>query len=111
MGGEVGGGAEQEPRTGGAVLVGQDLGVGEPRVVVDQGVDVVVADLGLPLFSAVGGWSAMRAPAAAVGDLADLLDVHVHQLPGPVPLVAAGGLLEARISCPVNGSQSARWGT
>jgi hypothetical protein len=35
----------------------------------------------------------MRAPAAAVGDLADLLHVHVHQLPGPVPLVAAGGLL------------------
>ena len=31
--------------------------------------------------------------STAVGDLADLLYVHVHQLPGPVPLVAAGGLL------------------
>ena len=36
VGGEVGGSAEQEPRTGGAGLVGQDLGVGEPGVVVDQ---------------------------------------------------------------------------
>jgi hypothetical protein len=35
VGGEVGGSAEQEPRTGGAGLVGQDLGVGEPGVVVD----------------------------------------------------------------------------
>jgi hypothetical protein len=34
----------------------------------------------------------MCEPAAAVGDLADPLYIHVHQLPGPVPLVAAGGL-------------------
>jgi hypothetical protein len=35
VGGEVGGNAEQEPRTGGADLVGEDLGLGEPGVVVD----------------------------------------------------------------------------
>jgi hypothetical protein len=43
-GGEVAGGAEREAGGGGAFLVGQDLGVGQPGVVVDGGVDVVVAD-------------------------------------------------------------------
>ena len=37
--------------------------------------------------------AAVGAPAAAVGDPADLLDVHVHQLAGPVAFVAdRGGL-------------------
>jgi hypothetical protein len=61
VGGEVGGGAEQERRTGGAGLVGQDFGVGEPGVVVDYRVDVVVADLGQPCLFGLGGWSAVRA--------------------------------------------------
>ncbi|GGU97211.1 hypothetical protein GCM10010182_11740 [Actinomadura cremea] len=34
----------REGGAGGALLVGQHLGVGEPGVVVDGGVDVVVAD-------------------------------------------------------------------
>jgi hypothetical protein len=41
--GELGGGAEQEPRAGRALLVGQNLRVGELGVVIDEGVHVVVA--------------------------------------------------------------------
>ena len=71
----------------------RDLGVGEPAVVVDDGVDVVVADRGRlrPLVGA--HLAAVGAPAAAVGDPADLLDVHVDQLAGPFTLVADGGRL------------------
>jgi hypothetical protein len=36
--GELRGGAEQEPGTGGAAFVGEDLGVGEAGMVVDRGV-------------------------------------------------------------------------
>ena len=63
-------------------------------MVIDQGVDVVVADLGLlvALWSTVRA-AAVGAPAAAVGDAAELLDVHVDQLAGPVAFVAdRGGL-------------------
>ncbi len=42
-GGEAAPRAGQEPGAGGALLVGQDLGVGQPGVVVDHGVDVVEA--------------------------------------------------------------------
>ena len=94
VGGEVVDGAGQERRAGRALLVGQDLGVGQPGVVVDQRVDVVEADPGsrsgrrsAPCCAAVGP------PAAAVGDPAELLDVHVDQLAGPVAFVAdRGGL-------------------
>jgi hypothetical protein len=41
--GKIGGGAEQEPLAGRALLVGQNLRVGEPGVVIDEGVHVVVA--------------------------------------------------------------------
>ena len=44
VGGEVVGGAGEERRAGRALLVGQDLGVGQPGVVIDEGVDVVEAD-------------------------------------------------------------------
>jgi hypothetical protein len=71
-------------------------------VVVDGGVDVGVAEpagaaggaggaVG-PLGGAVtgaGGGAAVDAPAAAVGDVAELLDVNVHQLAGPGHLIAA----------------------
>src|SRR5699024_4347080 len=43
VGGEVFGGAEHERCAGGALLVGQDLGVGQPGVVIDHRVHVVVA--------------------------------------------------------------------
>src|SRR5437763_14900753 len=41
--GEELGGSEQEGGAGGAPLVGQDLAIGEAAVIVDQGVDEVVA--------------------------------------------------------------------
>lgn len=45
--GEVGDRPGEELGAGGALLVGQDLAVGQPGVVVDERVDVVVADLDL----------------------------------------------------------------
>ncbi len=61
-------------------------------MVIDQRVDVVVADLGLDRSrDAVGRCRAVGAPAATVGDPAELLDVHVHQLAGPVAFVAHRG--------------------
>jgi len=60
-------------------------------VVIDQRVDVVEPDLVSSV--AVTGGAAVGTPAATVGDTPDLLDVHVHQLAGPVAFVAhRGGL-------------------
>ena len=76
-----------------ALLVGEDLGVREPAVVIDDGVDVVEPDPGLLLRRGRAHLAAMGSPAAAVGDPPDLLDVHVDQLAGPVAFVAdRGGL-------------------
>jgi hypothetical protein len=62
-------------------------------VVIDGGMDVVVADAQLPLRCALTAlWQHAGAPAAAVGDLADLLDVDVHQLAGPGAFVAGSGV-------------------
>src|SRR5699024_1710506 len=77
----------QELGAGGGLLVRQDLAVGQTAVVIDHRVDVVVADPFSLVLVRTGGLPAMRAPAAPVGDLADLLDVHVHQLAGSVALV------------------------
>ena len=76
---------------GGLVVVGLD--VGDARVVVDGDVQVRVAHRA-PL-GAIGALrllraAAMHAPAPAWGDLADLLDVEVHQLAGP-PSARSGG--------------------
>ena len=76
-----------------AAFVGEDLGVREPAVVIDDGVDVVVADLGLLLDDVLADLSAVGPPAATVGDPADLLDVHVDQLAGTVTLVTHRGRL------------------
>src|SRR4029453_8139468 len=88
--GEPGGGAGPEPGGGVAAFVGEDLGVGKAGGVVDRGVQVAVSGLG-------GGCAAVaasRSPAedlvaAAVGNVAQLLDVHVHQLTGPVTFVTS----------------------
>jgi hypothetical protein len=85
--GEPGRGPEQEVGAGRALLVGQNLGVGQPGVVVDGGVDVVVADPSAAGLLA----AAVDAPAAAGRDPAELLDVEVDQVPGPVAFVAVGG--------------------
>jgi hypothetical protein len=63
-------------------------------VVIDQGVDVVVADPGLVRVGlVVGDGPALGSPAATGRDLAELLHVHVDQLARPVSFVAdSGGL-------------------
>jgi len=80
--------APPEPGAGGALLVGQDLGVAEPGVVVDRGVHVVVAQASHPSGSF---GASVDPPAAAVGDLAELLDVDVHQISGRLAFVAQPG--------------------
>src|SRR5690625_3066564 len=88
-GGEVGSCPPQEVGAGLGGLVVVDLAVGQAGVVIDHGVDVVIADApGLVLLHVA---AAVGAPAAAVGDLAQLLHIHVDQLPGPGPFVAHGG--------------------
>ncbi len=86
----------------GALLVGQDLGVAEPGVVADRGVHVVVAPAPLSAGSFV---ASAHPPAAAVGDLAGLLDVNVS----PDHRTARGRSTtrsnDARISMPVAGVQ------
>jgi hypothetical protein len=97
MGGEPGRGPDQEPGAGLALLVGMDLGVGQPGVVVDRAVHVVVADpssrplLGLGA-TVLPGVPAMDPPAATGTDHPELLHVHMHQLARPGPLVTAHDL-------------------
>ena len=91
-GGERVQGPGEEPGGGRAGLVGQDLAVGVAGVVIDQGVDEVVADTSTAQLLC----SAVHAPAAAVGSPADLLDVGVDQRAGIGMLVAQRG----RLRCP-----------
>lgn len=91
---------------GGFVVV--DLGVGDAGMVVDDGVDVGLAHQRvavLVLGLARGGGAVLLAllpadvaPAAAVGDVAELLHVDVQHRPGVVVLVAADQLS----GCPVD---------
>src|SRR5215211_2104583 len=92
----------QEPRGGGALLVGQDLDVGEAGGVVDADVDELPAGgaqaLGpdpLLTLASPGAEDAMAGAPAA--DPPQLLDVDVDQLARPLALVAVGrlGRLEA----------------
>src|SRR5215472_7833774 len=74
---------------------------GPTRSHIDGGVQVAVADGGAAvpvaggggggggLFVLVAAGLAYYAPPAAVGDVAELFDVHVHQLARRRPLVAA----------------------
>jgi hypothetical protein len=84
-------GALPERDRGGSFLVGEDLAVGQAGVVVDGAVDVAVAAGRRCAGAAVApaGGPAEGSPAAAVGDTAELLDVHVHQVTGRGVLVAA----------------------
>jgi hypothetical protein len=81
---EPAGGAVQELRAGRAALVGQYLDVGQAGVVVDRDVAVVPA----VAAAADGLAAAVHAPAAAVGDPTELLDVHVQQIARTGVLVA-----------------------
>lgn len=82
---------------GGLVVV--DFGVRDAGVVVDDGVHERVPQLGVvPLAAGVawGGRAVLLAlaaaditPAASVGDVPELLHIHVHERPGVVMLVTA----------------------
>ena len=82
---------------GGLVVVGFD--VGDARVVVDGDVKVGVAHRAAFAFG-LCAVAAVDAPAASWGDLADLLDVEVHQLARFRALIAAyhppGGPVDPR---------------
>jgi len=89
-GGEGLRGAAEEPGAGVGLLVGVDLGVGQPGVVVDGAVHVVVADSGGGAAGAASvAVAAVDAPAAAVAEPAEFLDVDVDQFTGAVAFVAA----------------------
>jgi len=68
-------------------LVGQDLGVDQPGVVIHGVVEVRGPGLGALLDPDPGG-STQEAVPAAVGDPPELLDVHVDQVPRGGVLVA-----------------------
>ena len=87
MGGEEPACSAEEPRTGDGLLIGQDLGVGQPAVVVDGGVDVVIAGAATPFAVPVtqpvlGGVSAMGAVAATLTEPAQLLTSMWISSPG-----------------------------
>src|SRR5690625_6376032 len=95
-GGEVGRRPPQEAGAGLGGLVVVDLAVGQAGVVIDHGGDVVIADALLAVGVARG--AAVGAPPAAVGDLAQLLHIHVDQLPGPGTLIAHGDRKSTRLN-------------
>ena len=84
---EPGTGPLPEGDRGDRALVGEDLAVGEAGVIVDHGADVGEADAAVTVMAVAT--AAVDAPAAAWGDAAQLLDVHVEQVSGPGVLVAA----------------------
>lgn len=92
MRGEVGDRAVEERSARGALLVGQDLAVGQPGVIIDEGMDEVVAGLDVSVTGRFSVFSTVGTPSAAVGDLAQFLHVHVDELSRTVALVADRGL-------------------
>ncbi len=80
VGGKERPGSAQELRADGTSLISQDLGVGQPAVVVDGGMDVVVARPGLAVPSAMLVRVAAVHAVAAIAEPPELLDVHMDQL-------------------------------
>ena len=78
--------ALQDSRCGRAFLIVVDLRVGDAGVIVDHGVDVVVAEASLAgrTFAAT-----VKPPSSSVRDTTELLHVDVEQRAGMVVLVAA----------------------
>ena len=83
---EEGGRAAQETGTGGAALITQDFAVSEPRMIIHQGMDVVVAEA--PLHPGVAG-AAMDPVPSARRDPSQFLDVEMPQIAGLRRLIAA----------------------
>lgn len=75
-----------ERRAGALALVGQQLGVGDPAEVVDGHVQA-----GRPRAPRGAAAAPQGAVPAAVGYAGHLLDIDVHELAGPLALVADGG--------------------
>ncbi len=84
------GGSGQEPGAGRTALVCQDLGIGEPGVVVDCGMHVVEPDAAVPTMPAgvVAARLAAAPPATTVRDPAKLLDVNMDQVAGSGSFIA-----------------------
>lgn len=84
---EVGNDGPQEGNCALLLLVGQDLGEGDPRCIVDGDVDKLPAGApGLAQPSIAGD------PVTDAVEARELLDVDVNQLAGVSPLVAANRL-------------------
>lgn len=88
-----------EPGSGGALLVEMFLGVGEPGVVIDGGVEVHVPGAGAGALGSAGDLvlrrpAAVDPPPSAVGDPAQLLHIDVDQVAGAVPFVALDRLAQ-----------------
>ena len=86
VGAEPGQGALQECDDGRGLFVGEQLAVGQSRVVIDDGVEVVVTERVIVLLgsaAAVAGDGVPRSPEPRIA-----LDVHVEQIAGTRPLVA-----------------------
>ena len=97
-GGEPGHGPAQHGDRGGGGLIVVDLGVGDAGVVIDGGVHERSADLragcrrACRCAVAVALSAAEVTPAAAVGDVAELLHIDVQQCAGMIVFVAADRL-------------------
>jgi hypothetical protein len=80
---EEGGGAAKELGAGVAPFVRMDLGIGKPGMVIDGGVDVVVAHASAhgPASPLLGGASA-NAMTTALRNATKLLHVDVNSSPG-----------------------------
>ena len=84
---------------GGGVFafVGEQLGVGQPGVIIECGVQVVITDDGVAIDPGCRGGprvapalgSSLDSPPAAIRNLAEFLHVQVHQITGPGVLVTA----------------------
>src|SRR5215212_1919852 len=84
-------GASQEGRGGGGAFVGEDFGVGQAGAVIDGDVDELPAVLELAAVIALGGARAEH-PVTGTRDPAELFDVDVDQLSGPLALIALSWL-------------------
>ncbi len=86
VGGEERPGPAEEPDRGHCLLIGEGLGIGQPREAVRGAVQVGVADLRPgPTLGLLGCSAAMAVsrPPATVGDVPDLLHIEVDHVSGP----------------------------
>ena len=80
--GEVGDRPLEERRAARSFLVVEGLAVGQAGVVIDQGVDAVVADLGMPVALDGPAGAAVSAPAAPPGILPSFFTSMCTSSPG-----------------------------